>query len=217
MFVPRHSSGEEPLRSFARAGDQPKEQGISSRASPRPGRRHRSLHAWRELKIGRSLDSRHRGLLRFPRRGLARTFSTGRVGGCVDGGVVPRREVFGGRRWGQVSPGRSSLRGWRGAGLKYGSRAGNSVHGHLWARRILRPSLACHELQPRRAAIVFNAARVAANLLPARLLEAGGLESRGRGFPGSGDGRRLGSQANGKGRPAKMASATKSFGAAAVK
>jgi hypothetical protein len=124
----------------------------------------------------------------------------------VDGGVVPRRDVFGSRRWGRVSPGRSSLLGWRGASLRCGSRSGNSVHGHLWARRILCPSFACHKLQPRRAAIIFNATRVAANLLPARPLVARGLESRGHGFPGSDGGRRLGSRINRKGRPAKRAS-----------
>jgi hypothetical protein len=92
------------------------------------------------------------------------------------------------------------------AGLRCGSRAGNSVHEHLWVRRVLGPSFACHKLQPRRAAIVFNATRVVANLLPARPLVVGGLESQGHSFPRSDDGRRLDSRINRKGRPAKRAS-----------
>jgi hypothetical protein len=72
--------------------------------------------------------------------------------------------------------------------------------------RILCPSFARHRLQLWRATIIFNATRVAANLLPARLLVAGGLESRGHDFLGSDGGRRLGSRINRKRRPAKRAS-----------
>jgi hypothetical protein len=72
--------------------------------------------------------------------------------------------------------------------------------------RILYPGFVRHRLQPRRATIIFNATRVAANLLPARSLVAGGLGSWGHDPLGSDGGRRWGSRIDRKGRPAKRAS-----------
>jgi hypothetical protein len=81
----------------------------------------------------------------------------------------------------------------------------NNVRRHLWMCRILCPSFARRRLQPRRATIIFNATRVAANLLPARPLVAGRLESRGHNFLRSNGGRRMGSRVNRKRRPARRA------------
>jgi hypothetical protein len=82
---------------------------------------------------------------------------------------------------------------------------GNNVRRHLRMGEILRPSFARHRLQPRRATIIFNATRVATNLLLARPLVAGGLESRGHVFLRGNGGRRLGSRINRKRRPAGRA------------
>jgi hypothetical protein len=137
-FAPRHPSGEEPLRSFARAGDQPKEKGINSHTSPRPGRRYCILHARHKLEAGRGLGSRprglqgpraYRGLFCGSRCDLVRIFLTGQIGGRVDSGVVPCRDILGSRSWGCDNPGRSSLLGGRGVSLRCGSRAGTASMG----------------------------------------------------------------------------------------
>jgi hypothetical protein len=63
-----------------------------------------------------------------------------------------------------------------------------------------------YRLQPRRATIIFNATQVAANLLPARPLVAGGLGSWGHDSLGSDGGRRWGSRIDRKRRPVRRAS-----------
>jgi hypothetical protein len=185
-------------------------QGAGNQQSRQPSSRPRAPHpaCSAQARGRKGLGSRprglqgpraYRGLFCGSRCGLARTFLTGQVRGRADSSVIPRCDVFGSRRWGHDNPGRSSLLGGRGVGLRCDSWAGNSVRRHLWTRRIFCPSFARHKLQPRRAAIVFNVTRVATNLLLARPLGAGGLESRGHGFPGSDSGRRLGSRINRKG------------------
>jgi hypothetical protein len=75
---------------------------------------------------------------------------------------------------------------------------GNNVRRHLRMGEVLRPGFARHGLQPRRATIILNATRVATNLLLARPLVAGGLESRGHISLRGNGGRRLGSRINRK-------------------
>jgi hypothetical protein len=103
---------------------------------------------------------------------LARTLLAGRVRGRAGGSVVSRRDIFGSRRQGRGSPSWSNFPSWHGIDLRCSNRAGNSIRGHLRADRLLRPSFARHKLQPRGVAVVFNATRVAANLIPARPLVA---------------------------------------------
>jgi hypothetical protein len=121
----------------------------------------------------------------------------------VGSGVIPRCDVFGSGRRKHGSPRRGNLPGWRRVSLSCSSRARNSVRGRLRAGRLLRFSFARCRLQPRGAAVFFDATQVAASLLPTRPLVARGARSRDHGLLGSGSRERLCSQINGKGRPAR--------------